>query len=155
MHEARVDSFDKTLAINLRGVYFGVREAVKVMVPRRYGRIINIASMWGFVGTSSVAPALGYSTSKGGVLNLTREAALQYAETGITVNSICPGFIHTAIGTGMYEDEATYAAFVSQTPQKRVASVDELKGLVIYLGSDSSSFMTGSNLLIDGGFTAQ
>jgi NAD(P)-dependent dehydrogenase (short-subunit alcohol dehydrogenase family) len=123
------------------------------MFPRKRGRIINTASVWGFVGSSTVAPMHAYNASKGGVVNLTRELGLQYAEHGITVNAVCPGPVHTRIN-GVYDVPEIKALFVAQTPMNRVARPEEMTGGYVFLASDASSFMTGAALSIDGGWTA-
>jgi NAD(P)-dependent dehydrogenase (short-subunit alcohol dehydrogenase family) len=153
IHEADTADWHRVLAVNLDGIFFGCREALKVMFPRKRGRIINTASVWGFVGSSPVAPMHAYNASKGGVLNLTRELALQYAEHGITVNAVCPGPVHTRIN-GVYDVPEIKALFVAHTPMNRVAAPEEMTGGYVFLASDASSFMTGSALSIDGGWTA-
>jgi NAD(P)-dependent dehydrogenase (short-subunit alcohol dehydrogenase family) len=154
LHDASTEDWNRVMSVNLNGVFFGAREALKVMFPRKSGRIINIASVLGMVGSSTVAPLSAYNASKGAVINLTRELGLQYAPHGITINSICPGPIHTRLG-GVYEVPEIYALFVAQTPMGRVGDVKELKGSVIYLASEASSFVTGSNLVVDGGWIAR
>lgn len=154
IHEQTTDAWNTVMSVNLQGVFLASREALMVMSKRDSGRIINIASVWGLTGSSGVIPAPAYTASKGAVVNFTREAALEYATQGITVNAICPGFFRTNIGDGMFEDAATYQALANVLPMKRVAEPDEIKGLIIYLASDSSSFMTGSIIPLDGGHMA-
>lgn len=154
IHEQTTDAWNTVMSVNLQGVFLASREALKVMSKRGSGRIINIASAWGLTGSSRVIAAPAYTASKGAVVNFTREAGLEYATQGITVNAICPGFFRTNIGDGMFEDSATYQALANVLPMKRVAEPDEIKGLVIYLASNSSSFMTGSIISIDGGYMA-
>ncbi|MEX3969611.1 SDR family NAD(P)-dependent oxidoreductase [Paraburkholderia caribensis] len=153
-HEADTADWKRVLSVNLDGVFFGSREALKVMYPRKSGRIINIASAFGLVGTSSVAPLTCYPASKGAVVNLTRELSLQYARHGININAICPGPVHTGLA-GVYEIKDLYDRFVECTPMGRVATTDEIKGTIVYLASPASSFVTGIALPVDGGWTAQ
>ena len=153
IHEAGSADWHRVISINLDSIFYGCREAHKVMFPRKRGRIINTASVWGFVGSSTVAPMHAYNASKGGVVNLTRELGLQYAEHGITVNAVCPGPVHTRIN-GVYDVPEIKALFVAQTPMNRVARPEEMTGGYVFLASDASSFMTGAALSIDGGWTA-
>jgi NAD(P)-dependent dehydrogenase (short-subunit alcohol dehydrogenase family) len=154
-HDALTDDWNRVVSVNLNGVFFGCREALKVMMPRKRGRVVNIASMWGLTGAATVAPLPGYTATKGAVVNLTRELGLQYAPHGITINAVCPGHFHTRIGDGLYENPEMYDAMKSTIPMQRIADVEELKGTIIYLSSDASSFVTGSMLVIDGGTTAK
>jgi NAD(P)-dependent dehydrogenase (short-subunit alcohol dehydrogenase family) len=154
-HDALTDDWNRVVSVNLNGVFFGCREALKVMMPRQRGRIVNIASMWGLAGASSIAPLPAYNATKGAVVNLTRELGLQYAPHGITVNAVCPGFFHTRIADGLYDNQEMYDAMQALTPMNRIANTDEVKGTIVYLASDASSFVTGSMLVIDGGVTAK
>lgn len=155
---SRLDSYltanwHQTLAINLDGVFFVNRAAIREMLKTGGGKIINTASMWGLAGAATVAPLPAYTASKGAIVNLTRELGLQYAKDGIQVNAICPGFFNTAIGDPGNEDFAR--ATVEFTPMGRTAAPDEIMGSVLYLASSASNFVTGTSLVIDGGCTAR
>ncbi|WP_176599066.1 MULTISPECIES: SDR family NAD(P)-dependent oxidoreductase [Sphingobium] len=152
IHEYPSSEWHRLIDVNLNSVFYCSREALKQMVARRKGKIINISSIWGLVGGGFVAAA-GYATTKGAVVNLTREMALEYAPYGIQINAICPGFHRT--GLGNFDDPEFARLMTSHTPAGRIADADELRGTVIYLASSASSFMCGSIVAVDGGFLAQ
>jgi NAD(P)-dependent dehydrogenase (short-subunit alcohol dehydrogenase family) len=155
LHEVPTAEWDKVIAVNLQGVFYTCREALKLMFPRRRGKIINTASMWGLAGSSSVFPIPAYTASKGAVVNLTRELALQYAPHNIQVNAICPGFFRTRISDGAFDDNGFVEIVSAFTPMGRVAEADEIKGTALYLASDASNFTTGLMLVTDGGCMAK
>lgn len=111
------------------------------------GTIVNTASMYGWVGSPGSA---AYNAAKGGVVNLTRSLALEYAEQNIRINALCPGFIDTPI----IPEESKQALAVA-TPMKRLGKAEEMAKAVLFMASDDSSFMTGNSLIVDGGYTAQ
>lgn len=153
LHDYKTANWDKVVAVNLTGHFFCARAALQRMVPARYGRIVNIASMWGLAGASSVFPLPAYNATKGAMVNLTRELALEYATDGICVNAICPGFFITSLGP--YDDPEFVAATTGFTPMGRLADPDEIKGTAIYLASAAASFTTGAILAVDGGCMAK
>jgi NAD(P)-dependent dehydrogenase (short-subunit alcohol dehydrogenase family) len=153
LHECSSDAWNRVLNVNLNGTFYCAREALKRMFPRKRGKIINIASMWGLAGTSSVFPLPAYAASKGAVVNLTREMALQYAPHGINVNAICPGFYRTRLGP--FDDPAFLKAVTDFTPAGRIAEATEIKGAAIYLASSASNFVHGLMLTADGGCMAK
>lgn len=155
LHETRTEDWKRVHAVNLDGVYFCAREALKVMVRQRSGKVINIASMWGLAGASSVFPIPGYNSSKGAVVNLTRELGLEYAPLGIQVNAICPGFFRTRLAGGAYDDPDFVAAVTAFTPAGRIADAREIRGAAVFLASKASDFMSGHPLVIDGGCLAK
>ena len=103
LHNYPTDNWNAVIAVNLQGVFYTDREALKIMVRQQRGKLINVASMWGLAGASSVAPIPAYNAAKGAVVNLTRELALQYATQNIQVNAICPGFFRTRLADGKYD----------------------------------------------------
>lgn len=153
IHQYPTDQWHKVVSINLNGQFFCARAVLKHMVPAKRGKIINIASMWGLAGPSSIFPLPAYAATKGAIVNLTREMALQYAPLGITVNAICPGFYRTNLGP--FDDPAFVKAVTDFTPMGRIAEPHEIKGTAIYLASAASDFVTGLMLVADGGCMAK
>lgn len=155
LHNYPTEDWNKVVSINLNGVFFTDREALKIMTRQKSGKLINIASMWGLAGASSVFPIPAYNATKGAVVNLTRELALQYAPMNIQVNAICPGFFRTRLAGGAYDDPEFVKAISAFTPMGRVAEASEIKGAALYLASEASSYITGLMLVADGGCMAK
>lgn len=153
IHQYPTDQWHRVVSINLDGQFFCARAVLQHMVPAKRGKIINVASMWGLAGPSSVFPLTAYAATKGAIVNLTREMALQYAPLGITVNAICPGFYRTNLGP--FDDPDFLKAVTDFTPMGRIAEPDEIKGTAIYLASAASDFVTGLMLVADGGCLAK
>lgn len=148
--ESLVD-WNRVVAVNQTGVFLGMREVIPHMRLRRRGSIVNFSSIWGI---SAVAGAAAYHATKGAVRNLTKNAAVTYAADGIRVNSIHPGIV----ATPMVLDEQPKSvsdAVIAATPLKRMAQPRELAYGCLFLASDESSFVTGAELVIDGGYLAQ
>lgn len=150
-----VDTFDlamwdRVVAVNQTGTFLGMRAVIPVMRLTGGGSIVNMCSIWGSVGAAGVA---AYAASKGAVRNLTKSAALSCAKDGIRVNSVHPGLIATPL-TDHQTDEQN-AGIVSQTPMGRFGRPEEIAAGCLFLASDDASFMTGSELVIDGGYLAQ
>jgi len=123
------------------------------MIPRKYGRIINLASIAGLVGTDPrMMPTIAYNASKGGVVNFTRSLAVEWAHHGITVNAIAPGVFPSKMSQGMI-DKAEQI-IMEMTPMKRLGTDYDLKGLAVLLASDASAYMTGQIVAVDGGLVA-
>ena len=145
------DDWDRCIDINLKGAYLGSKYAIPAMIANGGGSIINTASIYGIVGGPNRA---AYVASKGGVVNLTRGMALDYAETNIRVNCICPGYTDTPIIQNIVETPAKYKALADQHPLGRLAKPLDIAYGALYLASDESAFVTGIALPIDGGYTA-
>lgn len=153
VHEFDLDGWHRVLDVDLNGVFYCAREVLRVMVRQGSGKIINIASMWGLAGGSSVFPVPAYNAAKGAVVNLTRELGLEYATRGIQVNALCPGFYRTRLGA--YDDPDFLAAVTGFTPMGRVAEAHEIRGPALFLASPASDYMTGQTLVVDGGCMAK
>ncbi|AGA69004.1 dehydrogenase of unknown specificity, short-chain alcohol dehydrogenase like protein [Desulfitobacterium dichloroeliminans LMG P-21439] len=146
------EEWEYNLSIDLTGVFRTAREFGKVMLEAGYGRIINISSMYGMVGNSA-APASAYHAAKGGVVNLTRALAAEWATRGVTVNCICPGYFATELTTDTLKT-AEFTTYMERTvPLQRYGNVGELNSAACFLAADESSYVTGVILPIDGGYT--
>lgn len=147
--EVTEEDYEWLMDINLKGVFFGSQVAVEVMREQEEGgSIINMSSIGGIRGLKNSSL---YCTSKGGVTNLTRELAVEHGDHDIRVNALNPGFIETAM---TMEDGDTAGGILEQTPLGRAGQPDEVADAALFLASDESSFVTGHNLVMDGGFTA-
>ncbi|HVW43576.1 MAG TPA: SDR family oxidoreductase [Amycolatopsis sp.] len=153
LHRVRTRDWRRVLDVDLDGVFLCCRAALRVMVHRGAGKIVNVASMFGLAG-ARVAAIPGYAPAKGAVVNLTRELGLQYAGAGIQVNALCPGFVRTGLSSGVYEDPEFRERLAATVPMGRVAEPRELRGALLMLASAASDYMTGQMLVIDGGCTA-
>jgi NAD(P)-dependent dehydrogenase (short-subunit alcohol dehydrogenase family) len=144
--------WDAVLDTNLKGTFLCARAFGPGMCERGWGRVINMSSMLGSIALPGRAP---YAASKSGVIGLTRVLALEWASRGVTVNAICPGPFGTEMNRALLSDPVKYAEFVQKIPLGRWGELHEIKGLVVFLASEASSYMTGAALLLDGGWTAQ
>jgi NAD(P)-dependent dehydrogenase (short-subunit alcohol dehydrogenase family) len=144
--------WDTVMNTNLKGPFLCSRVIGPAMVKRGWGRVINLGSILGVVGLPGRAP---YASSKAGVINLTRVLALEWAGTGVTANAICPGPFATEMNRALLDDPVKYQEFVKNIPMGRWGELEELAGAVVFLASDASSFMTGSSVFVDGGWTAR
>jgi len=147
--------FAATLRVNLIAPFELARECARAMTAvDRGGAIVNVASIWGIVGVGQI-PEAGYAASKGGLINLTRELAAQWARKGVRVNTLAPGWFRTEMTDGlMFGDERAERWMRQRTPMGRGGNDDELDGALLLLASDASTFMTGQVLCVDGGWTA-
>jgi len=139
------------LATNLTGTLRACRVFGRHMIERRYGRIINIASLSSFVALFEVA---AYSASKAAVASLTKSLAIEWAPTGVLVNAIAPGVFRTPLNEGLLDGTVRGREFLTRTPMGRFGTVEELAGAAVFLASDAASFVTGHILAVDGGFLA-
>jgi NAD(P)-dependent dehydrogenase (short-subunit alcohol dehydrogenase family) len=146
------DDFRAVLETNLVGAFTCAQRFGRVMVENRRGSIVNIASILGFVGIGLV-PQASYAASKGGVVNLTRELATQWARLGVRVNAIAPGWFPSEMAADMVETEDGQKFIRRRTPMGRAGEPKELLGALLLLASDASSFMTGQTIAVDGGWT--
>lgn len=148
--ETDLEAFHQVVAVNLTGTFLGMKAAIPAMRKAGKGSIVNFSSIWGNVG---VGGAAAYSAGKGGVRNLTKNAAISYAPENIRVNSVHPGLIRTPLVEA--QSDEMNAGIIAQTPLGRMGTPREVANCCLFLASDESSFVTGSELIVDGGYLAQ
>ena len=146
------DTWQRVMEVNLKGVWLGCRSAVPAMLDSGGGSIVNVASFVALVGAATAQMA--YTSSKGAVLAMTRELAVEYARRGIRANSICPGPIETPLLAELLADPARRQRRLVHIPIGRFGRPDEIAKAALFLASDDASFVTGSALVVDGGITA-
>jgi len=144
------DDWNVILNTNLRGTFFVSQAVAKHMIPRRYGRIVNIGSVTCVAGYAGLGP---YCASRGGVKQLTMSLADDWGPYGITVNCLAPGWFETAQNAVLYEDPEWVAYLCDRIPLKRPGQPHDLDGAVVFLASDASEYVTGQTLLVDGGIS--
>lgn len=144
--------FDDVIAVNLKGVFLCCQAAGRVMIPQTSGRIINIASIGGEVALPRL---IAYCAAKGAVDQITRVLAVEWAQYGILVNAIAPGYVETDLTKGLSENTTRRDRLIKQIPLGRLAKPEEIVGAAIYLASDAASYVTGQMLYVDGGWLAQ
>jgi NAD(P)-dependent dehydrogenase (short-subunit alcohol dehydrogenase family) len=148
-----VEGWERTTAINQRGVWLGMKHAGAAMREAGGGSIVNMSSIFGAVG--GFGGSIAYHASKGAVRLMTKNAAIHWATQGVRVNSVHPGFIETPMIAASKEDEAFMAAMVGMTPMRRLGRAEEVAAVVAFLASDEASYVTGAEVYVDGGYTAQ
>ncbi len=153
LHETSEEDWDRVMDINSKGVFLGTKRSIPAMKESGGGSIINISSQLGLVGTEQSSPQ--YQASKGAVRLLTKHTAIQYAPDGIRCNSVHPGPIVTPMTEARRGDPGAYAEMVSRIPLGRFGEPEEIANGVLYLASDESRWVTGSELVLDGGWTAR
>ena len=153
VEETSEADWDRVMDINAKGVFLGTKVAIPEMRNSGGGSIINISSQYGLVGAIDSTPQ--YQASKGAVRTLTKLTALQYAKEGIRVNSVHPGPIATPMNERRRSDPNAYQSMLSRVPLGRFGQPDDVGYAVLYLASDESRFVTGSELVVDGGWVAQ
>jgi gluconate 5-dehydrogenase len=148
--EVQWDDWNKILDTNLRGTFFVAQAIAKRMVPRHYGRIVNIGSVTSVAGYAGLGP---YGASRGGVRQLTMSLADDWGPHGITVNCLAPGWFKTTQNKVMYEDKEWVAYLSDRIPLKRPGAPDDLDSAIVFLAAESSRYITGQTLLVDGGIS--
>lgn len=151
MLELSVEEFDSVVETNLRGYFLCAQAAGRRLVEQGKGKVINVSSILGHVGLPSQSP---YASSKGGIEQLTKVLALEWATSGVQVNALAPTYFETPLTRPLFEDPERHAFITGRTPMGRWGQPHELAGAVIFLASDASDFITGQSLLVDGGWTA-
>jgi gluconate 5-dehydrogenase len=147
-----LEEWKKVIDVNLTGVFLCARTAAREMIKKKYGKIVNIASIYGAVG--DIFPTAPYYASKGAVINLTRSLAIEWAPHKINVNAIAPGFFPSEMTETVFRDENTLKYILSRTPLGRTGEPLDLKAALTYLASPASDYVTGQTLFVDGGWTA-
>ncbi|MDG2397514.1 MAG: SDR family NAD(P)-dependent oxidoreductase [Flavobacteriaceae bacterium] len=146
IHELDFEDWEKTIQVNLNGVFFCMQEEIKVMMSQGFGRIVNVSSLAGIKG---MGLGSAYSASKHGVVSLSKTAAIEYGKFNIRVNSVCPSFINTDILDNVSDSILEVAA--KRVPLKRLGEANEVAESIIWLLDDKSSYINGHSLIIDGG----
>lgn len=146
------EEWNFTINTDLTSVFKVTRAFGNIMKENNYGRIINIASMYGMVGNTEI-PTIAYHSSKGGVINYTRAAAAELAKHNITVNCVCPGYFYTELTTDVLNTESFQEFAKIHVPMGRYGNDGELNAAIIFLASDEASYVTGAILPVDGGYT--
>lgn len=162
-HEMSLEDWDRVISINLTGVFLCMQREIEVMIRQGSGSIINISSVLGLVGLEpELKPRVNYIASKHGVNGLTRQAAIEYARYGIRVNAVAPSWFQgTSLSKARLsiqserERELRDRLVMETTPLRRMGDMKELEGIIIFLASDASSYVTGQIFVVDGGWTAK
>jgi NAD(P)-dependent dehydrogenase (short-subunit alcohol dehydrogenase family) len=150
--ETPESTWERVMDVNLKGVWLGCKHGIPAMLDSGGGSIVNVASFVAIVGAATAQ--IAYTASKGGVLSMTREIAVEYARRGIRANSLCPGPIATPMLEELMSDPARRERRMVHIPMGRLGQAEELAKAALFLASDESSFMTGASLVVDGGITA-
>jgi NAD(P)-dependent dehydrogenase (short-subunit alcohol dehydrogenase family) len=150
--ETPEEVWDLTIGINLKGVYLGCRYGIPAMIESGGGAIVNVASFVALMGAAT--PQVAYTASKGGVLSMTREIAVEFARQGVRANALCPGPIETPLLQELLADPARRQRRLVHIPMGRFGQAEEIAKAALFLASDESSYMTGAALVVDGGITA-
>jgi NAD(P)-dependent dehydrogenase (short-subunit alcohol dehydrogenase family) len=148
-----LDDWRNVIDVNLNGVFYCCQAVAQQMIAQRRGSIINIASMSGLI-VNRPQPQSSYNTSKAAVIHLTKSLATEWAQHNIRVNAICPGYMGTPMAKPFFDDPRYGPAWMDMIPMKRPGEPEELGPLAVFLASEASSYMTGSAVVIDGGYTA-
>lgn len=144
-----IQDWHRIISINQTGVFLGMRSVAPAMLAQESGAIVNVSSIWGLVGAAGVA---AYQASKGAVTLMTKNASATWAAQGIRVNSVHPGLITTPLTEN--QDQAISDELIAKTPMHRAGQASEVADAIVYLASDRASYITGAQLVVDGGFTS-
>ncbi len=147
-----LEEWKKVIDVNLTGVFLCARTVAREMIRKKYGKIVNIASIYGAVG--DIFPTAPYYASKGAVINLTRALAIEWAPYKINVNAIAPGFFPSEMTEPVFNDQNALKYILSRTPVGRTGEPLDLKAALTYLASPASDYVTGQTIFVDGGWTA-
>jgi NAD(P)-dependent dehydrogenase (short-subunit alcohol dehydrogenase family) len=148
-----LEDWNKVVSINLTGLFLCSQAVGRIMINQKKGKIINIASLFGTIG--SPHGAIAYNSSKGGVINLTKSLAVEWGKYNINVNAIAPGIIETELTRKRLENKEYFDLWIDRTPLERIGKPGDLSGAIIYLSSEASDFVTGHTVMIDGGYSAR
>lgn len=154
IEDEELEVFRRSMEINVTALWHLSKLCAPSMIESGRGSIVNIASMLGHVASAPVKQA-HYSASKGAVVNMTRELAVQWARKGITVNALCPGWFPSEMTDGMESDDSSQRFVTANTPIPRMGEVHELDGALLLLASSAGTFLTGQSIIVDGGWTAR
>ena len=145
------EEWDKVLNINLKGAFICCQTVARAMIKQKYGKIVNVGSLQG----EMVLPLrAAYAASKGGLKQVTKSMAIEWAKYNINVNVVAPGFVRTPMTEQVLSDEFWYNVVVSNTPLGRPAQPEEISDVILFLASDAASYITGQTIVVDGGWTA-
>jgi NAD(P)-dependent dehydrogenase (short-subunit alcohol dehydrogenase family) len=150
--ETDEEAWDRTMAINLKGVWLGCKFGIPAIIESGGGSIINVASFVALMGAATAQ--IAYTATKGGVLSMTREIAVEYARRGVRANALCPGPIETPLLLQLFADEAAKERRLVHVPMGRLGQAEEVVRAALWLASDESSFMTGAAMVVDGGISS-
>jgi len=145
------DAWDQVLALNLKGAFFCAQAVGKVMIKQEHGKIINTASLLSAIGGPK---AVAYAAAKGGISQITKCMAIEWAKYNINVNAIAPGYFRTPLTQPLQDDPVRSSQIVSRIPMQRWGEPDDLKGIVVFLASEASDYVTGQVMFVDGGWMA-
>lgn len=149
-----IDQFREVIEVNTTAIWHLCKLAGENMVANKSGSIVNVASILGMIAGTPVKQA-NYAASKGAVIAMSREIAVQWARKGVRVNSLCPGWFVSEMTAGMDTDEGSQKYVMQNSPIPRMGAEHELDGALLFMASDASSFMTGQSIVVDGGWTAR
>jgi NAD(P)-dependent dehydrogenase (short-subunit alcohol dehydrogenase family) len=152
--ELALQDWQAVLDVNLTAVFLCCRAAAKQMLAAKRGVIVNVSSIMGLSG-GGLYPNISYQSTKGAIVNLTRALAIEWAASGIRVNSVAPTWVRTELTRGLVEDPVLFGRMVDMTPLRRLAEPEEVAAAILFLVSDGAAMITGHTLPVDGGFLAQ